>query len=134
MCCDHHCKGKHPFPFSLVSNPSVPESFFTTRTADYRPASLPFSLLVLPTPPFTDPPSRFNELALPPRLLPLRLGHPVSTPASLSYTKENISAAGMKMKQLKKSKRRFRFGDSVFQSFKDPKWVRPTYLSKHRLV
>ena len=82
---DHHCKGKHPFPFRLVSNPSVPDSFFTTRTADYRPASVPPSLLVLPTPPFTDLRSRFNELALPPRLLPLRLGHPVSTPPSLSY-------------------------------------------------
>ena len=57
----------------------------TTRTADYRPASVPPSLLVLPTQLFTDPPSRFTELALPHWLLPQRLRHPVFTTASLSY-------------------------------------------------
>ena len=94
MCGDQHCRDKHPFPRGkgakgpfacVVSNPSVPDSFCTTKTADYRPASVPPSLLVLPTLSFTDPPSRFNKLALPPRLLPQRLGHPVTTPASLSY-------------------------------------------------
>ena len=43
-------------------------------------------MLVLPTPPFTDAPSGFTELALPHWLLPQRLGQTLFTLASLFYT------------------------------------------------